>query len=332
MRRRDFIAILGSAAACPVGAQPHPAAAGEKLWRVGLLSNGSPSSPPAELATSWRGEILRALAQNGFSVGKNLELVERYSEGDADRLPALAREINAIGVDAIVAVSSQAAQAALAATTTTPVVMVVGYDPVATGIISSFAHPGGRVTGINFQTPEGDAKRLEFLRDAIPGARRFGYLGMSYESTPKGAEMAQAAARLNIELTMHWVAGPAEYAAAFAAMKKEGVAGVVVSATQSLSSHAPQVAASAADNRLPTICEWEYMARLGCVFGFGHDITYGQRRVGEYIARILKGVAPSDLPVERMDAWKLTVNLHAAAQAGLTIPRSLLARADVVIE
>ena len=184
-----------------------PAAAGEKLWRVGLLSN---SPAPSGVATSWRGELLRSLEENGFSLGRNLELVERYSEGDAARLPALAREINAVGVDAIVAVTLQSVQAALAATQTTPVVMVIGYDPVAEGIIASFARPGGRVTGIYFQTAEGDVKRLELLREAIPGARRLGYLGMSYERTRAAELMVSAAARLGIELAMHWVDGPAE--------------------------------------------------------------------------------------------------------------------------
>ena len=179
---------------------------------------------------------------------------------------------------------------------------------------------------------EGDVKRLELLREAIPGARRPGYLGMSYERARAVELMASAAARLGIELAMHWVDGPAEYASAFAAMRNEGAAGAVVAANQPLASHSREVAASAAENRLPTICEWDYMARVGCVLGFGHDLTYGQRRVGEYVARILKGAAPSELPVERSGAWKLTVNLRAAAQVGLIIPASLLVRADKVIE
>jgi putative ABC transport system substrate-binding protein len=326
MKRREFIAAVAGVSAIALLAAP---AAAEKIWRVGLLSNGP---PPSDVTTSWRGEVLRALAQNGFSVGKNLEFAERYSDGEAERLPLLAREINALGVDAIVAVSFQSVRAALDATQTTPVVMVLGYDPVATGIVTSFAHPAGRVTGIAFQTPEGDAKRLELLREAIPGALRFGYLGMSYESVPKADEMARVAARLGVELTMHWVGGSNEYATAFAAMRNEGVAGVVVSATQPLASNASRVAASAAENKLPTICEWDYMARAGCVFGFGHDLAYAQRRVGEYVARILKGTAPSDLPVEQSDAWKLTVNLRVAAQLGVTLSPSIGARADEVIE
>lgn len=328
LKRRQFILLLGATGIAAVGPLTTDAAE-QKIWRVGLLSN---SPPPSGVTTRWWDEILRVLAQNGFVAGRNLEMVERYSEGNTDRLPLLAREINASGVDAIVAVSSPSVRAALDATRSTPVVMVVGEDPVEIGMVASLAHPGGRVTGIAFRTLEGDAKRLELLREAIPRGRRFGYLGMSYESGPKAKTMAEAAARLGIEVTTYWVNGPSEYAAAFARMRNEGIAGVVVGATQPLATNASRVAASAAENRVPTICEWDYMARVGCVLGFGHDLTYGQRRVGEYVARILKGTSPSELPVEESDAWKLTVNLRVAAQLGITLSPSILARADEVIE
>jgi len=131
---------------------------------------------------------------------------------------------------------------------------------------------------------------------------------------------------------MRLVEGPAQYGTAFAAMRTDGAAGVVIGANQPLASDSARVVAAAEAEGLPTICEWEYMARDGCVFGFGHDLAYGQRRVGEYVARILKGAAPSELSVERSDAWKLTVNLKAARQIDLIIPPSILARADGVIE
>ena len=312
-----------------LAASPQRAAAQEKVWRVGLLSNSPPSSG---VSTSWRDGVLRSLARNGFGLGRNLELVERYSEGRHDRLPHLAREISAEGVDAVVAISDVSVRAVLAATQATPIVMVVGDDPVAAGFVAGFARPGGRVTGIFYQTAEGDAKRLQLLREAIPGARRFGYLGLSYQAVARADVMTRAAAQLGVELTMHWIGGPAKYATAFTAMKNENVSGVVVSAAQPLATDAPRVAASAAEHGLPTICEWDYMARAGCVFGYGHDLAFAQRRVGEYVARILKGAVPAELPVERSDAWKLTVNLGAAARLGLEIPPSLLARADEVIE
>ncbi len=306
-----------------------PASAEEKVWRVGLLAN---SPPPSGVTTTWRGELLGILRQHGLELGRNLELVERYSEGHTDRLPGLAREIDAVGADVIAAISLESVRAALASTQATPIVMVVGNDPVATGLVASLARPGGRVTGIVFQTPEGDAKRLQLLAEAIPRERRFGYLGMSFEAASKAKAIATTAAQLNVEMKPHWIDGPGDYAAAFAAMRNEGVAGVVIGANQPLASQGPRVASSAADNGLPTICEWDYMAREGCVFGFGHDLPYAQRRVGEYVARILSGSVPSELPVERPDVWKLTVNLKAAARLGLVIPQSILARADEVIE
>ena len=171
------------------------------------------------------------------------------------------------------------------------------------------------------------------MREATPGARHFGYLGMAYQTTNPTAEaMTVAAAQLGVELTARWIDGPADYPVAFGAMSKAGVAGVVIGAAQPLASDALRVAASAADNALPTICEWEYMARAGCVLSYGHDLTYAQRRVGEYVARILKGAVPSDLPVEQSDAWKLTVNARAAQRLDLVLPPAILARADEVIE
>ena len=223
MRRREFIAILGNAVASSFAAQAQPAAAGEKFLARRPLEQWPAASGGA---TSWRGEVLDVLARNGFSEGRSLELVERYSGGDA-RLPALAREINAVGVDAIVAVTLQSARVALAATQATPVVMVIGYDPVAEGIIASLARPGARVTGIYFQTAEGDVKRLELLREAIPGARRLGYLGKSEERTRAAELMASAAARLGIELAMHWRSP----CGAFSAWHPGGLRGPVRDAT-----------------------------------------------------------------------------------------------------
>ena len=307
-----------------------PAHAREKVWRVGLLTNSS--GPPAGATTTWAGAVQEVLRQHGFELRRNLDLVVRYSEGQADRLAPLALELDALHPDAIVATSLESVRAVLAATQSTPIVMVVGGDPVALGIVESFARPGGRVTGMVFRTFEGDAKRLQLFSEAIPGARRFGYFGMSFESATKGEVMTRAGNELGLALSMRWVDGPAEYRTAFAALRKDGVAGVVISANQPLSSDASRVIAAAQAERLPAICEWGYMARLGCVFGFGHDLAYAQRRVGEYVARIFEGANPSELPVEESDVWKLVINMKAATQMGLEVPSSLLARAEEVIE
>ena len=301
----------------------------EKVWRVGLLSNGP---PPQGTSASWRDTILRDLAQNGFSEGKNLQFIDRYSQGYSDRLPMLAQEISDQRVDVIVAISSPSVRAALAATKTIPIISI-GSDPVADGLASSYARPGGRVTGIVFQVAEGDAKRLELLSEALPNARRFGFLGMSYQrEMPVSAEIAGVASRLGIELTARWIDGPAGYSTAFDEMRNAGAAGVVIAANQPLSTDAQRIAATAAEHGLPTICEWEYMAHAGCVLSYGHDLAYARRRAGEYLTRILRGTNPADLPVERSDAWKLTVNARAAQQFGITFPPALMARANEVIE
>jgi putative ABC transport system substrate-binding protein len=310
---------------------PQVVSAQEKVWRVGLLTNGVSNTLGA--VTTWRGEVLRALDRSGFTLALNLELVDRYSDGDQQQLPRLARELQAEHLDAVIAITEPAARAAVAATAERPIpIVMVGDDPVAAGLVTSLARPGGRVTGIAFRTAEGDAKRLQLLSEAIPGASRFGYL-TPLPRQPRAAEqLAQSAAQLSVEVITRVVGSSEEYASAFEAFRHAGVAGVVIAASQPLAVNASQAAASAAAHGLPTICEWDYMARAGCVFAYGHDLAHAQRRVGEYVARILHGAAPAELPVEQPDVWSLTVNLGAAARLGLTIPPSLLARADEVIE
>jgi putative ABC transport system substrate-binding protein len=326
--------LTGATVAVALLSLVFPAAAQDKVWRLGLLSAGPQAQAPGT-QSSWRSGILASLERNGFRVGSNLEVVDRYAGSNPARLPDLAREIIAANVDVVVAISDSAVRAMLAVNKTTPIVMVAGADPVALGFVASPARPGGNVTGIAFQTSEGDAKRLQFLREAMPAARRFGYLW------PPGAIpvrvvdlMTDAARRLNIELTMRAVAAlePAAYEAALSAMRKEGAAGVVVAATQALSVEAQRFGSVAQSVGLPTICEWDYMARTGCVLAYGHDLEYAKRRVGEYVARILRGTSPEDLPVEQADTWKLTVNKGAAARVSLAIPLSVLTRADEVIE
>jgi putative tryptophan/tyrosine transport system substrate-binding protein len=252
--------------------QVHSGMTEERVWRVGLLSNG-----PAQyrgIATSWRDEALRVLGQNGFTEGRNLQLLEKYSDGKAELLPRLAKELASANVDAIITISDPAARAAATAAPAIPLVVVVGNDPVATGLVDSFAHPGGKVTGIYFQSAEGDAKRLQLLTEAIPGSHRFGYLEMAYnEHTPVAEEITHAAEQLGIELTARWIGGADDYAPAFESMKQAGDAGVVIGAAQPLGSDAKQVAAAAMKQGLPTICEWAYMAHVGCVLSYGHDLA-----------------------------------------------------------
>jgi putative ABC transport system substrate-binding protein len=311
-----------------------PAASQDKVWRAGLLSAGTGAQPPGTKST-WRTGVLLSLDRNGFHIGKNLELVDRYAEGNLDRLPDLAREIAAANVDVIVAISDSSVRAMLAVTKVTPIVMVVGADPVEVGFVKSLARPGGRVTGLAFQVFEGDVKRLQLLREAMPKARRFGYLRPPGPIPARAsAALEGAARRLDIELTTRAVAElePAAYEATLSAMRSEGSAGVLIASTQQLSFEAHRFGPIAQSLGLPTICEWDYMAHVSCVLAYGHDLDYARRRVGEYTARILKGTPPADLPVEQSDAWKLTINQRTAARVGLVIPSTILACADEVVE
>jgi putative ABC transport system substrate-binding protein len=243
-----------------------PAVAQEKVWRVGLLTAGSEELEISTRST-WRAGLLQSLDRSGYRIGKNLELVGRYAERDVNRLPDLAQEIATAKVDVVVAVGDASVRAMLAATEATPIVMVVGADPVAVGFVASMARPGGRVTGLAFQTHEGDVKRLQFLREAMPDARRFGYLRPPGPIPARAKELLVEAARnLGVELTIRAVSGlePAAYEAAFASMRDEGAAGVLIASTLVLANDLRRFGPIAQALRLPIICEWDYMATNGC--------------------------------------------------------------------
>ena len=320
----------GTMGACALSSLVFPAAAQEKVWRVGLLTAGSEESEISG-QSSWRSGLLQSLDRNGYRIGKNLELVARFATRDVDRLPDLAREIATAKVDVVVAISDASVRAMLAATEATPTVMVVGADPVAVGFVASMARPGGRVTGLAFQTYEGDVKRLQLLREAMPAARGFGYLRPPGSIPARATELlAEAARHLDVELTIRAVSRlePAAYEAAFASMRGEAAAGVLIASTQVLANDVRRIGPIAQVLRLPIICEWDYMAINGCTLTYGHDRDYAHRRVGEYAARILKGAAPADLPVEQSDAWKLTINRRTAAAVGISTGRAPLGRAQ----
>jgi putative ABC transport system substrate-binding protein len=334
VRQRATHLLTGATVAILLLSLALPATAQDKVWRLGLLSAGTQAPAPGAQST-WRSGVLASLERSGFQVGRNLELVDRYAEGNLARLPRLAREIAAANLDVVVVIADPSVRAMLAVSKITPIVMVVGADPVEAGFVASLARPGGKVTGIAFQVFEGDAKRLQLLHEAMPAARRFGYLHPPGPIPTRRADvLTEAARRLNIELTMRSVVAlePSAYEAAFSAMRKDEAAGVLVASTQQLSFEAQHFGPPAQSLGLPTICEWDYMAHTGCVLAYGHDLEYAHRRVGEYVARILRGTSPEDLPVEQADTWKLTVNQGAAARVGLAIPPSILARADEVIE
>lgn len=304
-----------------------PVAADERSWRIGFLTAGG------SYLGSVRSATMRALAENGYHEGRNLELVARWANGEPDRLPVLARELAAAKVDVIIAVSNAAIGAAALAAPDTPIVMsFAGRDPLADGFVKSYARPGGRITGIFMLAPEITEKRLQILQEALPAARRFGFLAAATTAPEQIEEMRKGSAALGLSLTVAVARGPADFAAAFARLRADGAEGVVVASHPFFSAESARLAAAALEHRLVTSCEWGFMARDGCTFGYGADLSRLRYRTGEYVARILRGADPAELPLEQPDRFEFVVNLRTAAALGLELPPGFLLRADEVIE
>jgi putative ABC transport system substrate-binding protein len=297
----------------------------DRIYRLGVLSVS-----PGTLQRL-RAVMFPELAGLGFTEGRNLVVEARF--GPMEELPALARQLAAAHPDAIIA-AGNAIDAAQQATRTTAIIgAFIGVDPVAAGFAATLARPGGNVTGVAMLAPELDGKRLQLLHEAVPGVSRIAALAVSPDQhAPNLVEMRQAASHEGLALLPFYAAQPEDYPATFAAMRDAGASALqIVSAPQFLT-NAATLAELALEARLPTMCEWRSMAAQGCLLGYGPDYTELQRRVADYVARILRGAAPGDLPIEQPTHYELAVNMKTAAALGLTIPQSILGRADEVIE
>jgi putative ABC transport system substrate-binding protein len=240
------------------------------------------------------------------------------------------QELLAARPDAIVAVGAAIAVAG-AATRTVPIV-AFGSNPVELGLAAGFARPGGNVTGVVILTVELDAKRLELLQQAVPGRRRVAALLSSTRPVSSEAELRVAAERAGVELLPFAVASPADYPAAFAAMRAAKAEALAIGAASEFYRDAGILAALALEARLPTVCEWADMARDGCLIGYGPSRTALRLRIADQIARIFRGAAPGDLPIEQPTLFEFAVNLKVAKALGIELPAAILARADEVIE
>ena len=319
MKRRALLSLLTLAAA--------PALAQERIFRLGMLSTGPGS------ISAFRRWALPELAKQGFVEGRNLILESRSSQGQTESLPALAREIVASKPDVIVAVSNPVAHILSAIVPDVPIVMgFAGTDPVADGLVSSLSRPGGRVTGVVMLAEELDIKRFEFATEVVPTARRIGYLVGSTASEARVSAIEGLARRLGIDLVVARSTGSDGYEAAFAALAVARVDAVLVASFPGFSSNAQSLARKALTAGLPSFCEWRHMAEAGCLVGYGAVWGELQRRVGLYVARIFLGETPGNMAMERAARFELVVNLKTAKELGLTVPGSLLARADELIE
>ena len=324
MRRRDFINLLGAAAvASPLVARAQDLG---RVFRLGALS------PANAQLDSIRSIVLPELAKAGIVEGRNLLLDARF--GSMEKLTQLADGLIAANPDVIMAVSGAAISALKAASSTVPIVMSFSdYDPVAAGFAASFARPGGNITGIAMLATVLDAKRLDLLHEAVPAARRIAALLVSearHQATL--VAMRAAAATDGIELIPVYAELPSAYPGAFTAMRTAGAQALAIVAAPEFNRDAEILAALATDAGLPTMCEWGHMAVRGCLLGYGPVGTELWRRAADFVIRILRGAAPGGLPIEGPAHFEFVVNSKTARQLALTMPTSVLLRADELIE
>ena len=326
-RRAFFAAVAGGLLAAPLGAGAQPA---RKTARLGYLSAGSSTGNP-RLVEAFR-EGLREL---GWAEGQNLVLEYRWADGRFDRLPDLAAELVRRTVDVIVASPTPAALAAKEATGTIPIVGLSLTDPVGLGIIASLARPGGNVTGLSYSVgPSIFGKDLELLREVVPQVQRVAVL-----SNPAGPaqpltirNIRVAAQALGLQLQLVEARGPGDFDGAFAAMTREHAGAVFVVTDPAFVAHRARLTDLAIRKRLPSIFTQREDAEAGGLMSYGPRLSDLYRRAATYVDRILKGARPADLPVEEPTKFELVINLKTAKILGLTIPQSLLLRADQAIE
>jgi len=327
MRRREFITLLGGAAAAwPLAARAQPPA----LPTIGLLRGAALDNVADELRA-----LRQGLKQAGYVEGENVAIEYRAAGNQIDRLPDLAADLVRRRVALIVATDNASARAAKAATTIVPVAFIVGGDPVGLGLVASLARPGGNLTGVNFFAAELVAKRLELLHELVPSARRIAILvnpadAAVTESVLKDVEASARAVKLQIQVVKAGTNG--EINAAFAVLARERPDGLFVSPGPFFTARRVQLTHLATLHRIPAIYSSRQAAEAGGLMSYGANFADAWRQVGVYAGRILKGAKPADLPVEQSTKFELIINLQTARALGLEVPPTLLARADEVIE
>ena len=327
MDRRAFIGTLaGGLLAAPYAAEAQQAA---KIFRIGYLA----LNPTPHFQEAFR----QGLRDLGYVEGRNLVIEARDAEGKLERLPALAAELVALKVDVIVTSGTPAALAAKQATRTLPIVFTAVADPVTSRLVTSLAQPGGNVTGLSVLAPELVGKCLEQLKQAMPAVSRVAVLwhpGAMTERTDKDMlKRAEVAAQaLGVRLQVLEARGPADFDRAFTEMTRARADALAVLTSSMLFGERRRLVGLAAKNRLPAVYPWREGVDAGGLMAYGPDLGDLLRRVATYVDKILKGAKPADLPVEQPTKFELVINLKTAKALGLTIPPSLLQRADQVIE
>jgi putative tryptophan/tyrosine transport system substrate-binding protein len=326
MRRRDFMTLVGGAVlAWPLTAWAQQGTAPV----VGVLNVGAPE--PSRMAT-----FVKGLGEMGYAEGHNVAIEYRWADNERERLPELAADLVRRRVTVIAAMQTSTALAAKAATSSIPVVFYSAGDAVEVGLVPRFNRPGGNLTGINTLFGELGPKQLGLLHDLLPGATRFGLLvnpgGAEFvrEASIKGVQAA--ADKLGRTLEILSAAGPGDIDAVFAGLPKKHVDGVLVSTNQLFFNRRVQLATVAVRHGIPTIFNDRAFAEAGGLMSYGNIVPEGNRQVGIYVGRILKGEKPSDMPVMQPTKFEFVINLQTARTIGIEIPPTLLAIADEVIE
>jgi putative ABC transport system substrate-binding protein len=319
--------LLGGAMA----AWPLAARAQQKATPViGVLNTGSPGPSTAPFIAAFR----QGLSEAGYVEGQNLAIEYRWAEGHYDRLPALAADLVGRKVDLIIASSPPSALAAKTATLTIPIVFRSGADPVGDGLVASLARPGGNLTGISNLADELTAKRLELLSELVPQARLIALLVNPNNGTAERVirDMQEAARTKELQLHILKASTESEIDAAFATLVQQHASALVVGGDPFLTGRREQLVALASRHAVPSIYAWREFTASGGLISYGASLTAALRLVGVYAGKILNGAKPADLPVQQPTTFELVVNMKTAKALGLTIPPSILARADEVIE
>ena len=329
MERRAFISgITGGLLAAPLAAEAQQAA---KIPRIGYLANRLAANPDQQ------GAFLQGLRDLGYVDGRNVVIEYRDAEGKLERLPALAARLVALKVDVIVAAAGTLpALAAKQASGTVPIVFIAVGNPVTSGLVTNLARPGGNLTGLSALTPELASKWLQLLKQAVPGVTRVAVLwqpGGMGDTDKEVLKQADVAARaLGVRLQLVEARGPADINRAFSEMTRARTDALTVVSTPMFGDERRRLVTLAAKNRLPTIFSFKAYVDAGGLMSYGANAADLHRRAATYVDKILKGAKPADLPIEQPTQFELVINLKTAKALGLTIPPSLLARADQVIE
>jgi putative ABC transport system substrate-binding protein len=326
IRRREFITLLGGAAALPVVARAQQPA----MPVIGFLDNRT-----AEVIADRLRSFRQGLKETGYIEGENVAVEYRWADNQIDRLPVLAAELVQRKVAVIAAPTTPAAMAAKAATTTIPVVFATGLDPVSSGLVASLARPGGNLTGVNFLNNELVAKQLDFLRELVPAAARVAALVNPANVRNTSAALADldlTARAKGLQIQVRHASTSREIDAAFASFLQERPDALFVAGDGLFTSRRIQLVQLATFHRVPTIFANRDFAEIGGLMSYGTNLADAWRQIGVYIGRILKGAKPADLPVQQSTKFEFVINMQTAHMFGLTVPPTLLATADEVIE